>query len=55
MKPSILYAIASAASFVAAASSFSGGNTGLGALFSANGALFVALFVRTRAAEALRS
>lgn len=45
---------AGAASFVAAASSFYGGNIGLGALFSGNGALFVALYVRTRATDGRR-
>ena len=51
MKSSILFAIASASSFVAAAASFYAGNTGLGALLSGNGTLFIALYVRARAAE----
>jgi hypothetical protein len=51
MRRSTLFAIASIASFIAAAGSFYGGNSGLGALCSANGAFFIALSMHARAGE----
>jgi hypothetical protein len=52
MRKSTLLAIASTASFVAAAASFLGGHTGLGGFLCGNGALFIALSVHARRVDA---
>jgi hypothetical protein len=52
MRKSTLLAIASTASFVAAAASFFGTHPGLGAFLCGNGALFIALSMHARRGEA---
>jgi hypothetical protein len=48
---STLFIVASIASFVASTFTFVGGNSGLGAVFAANGAVFIALAASARATE----